>query len=185
MTIVETDKSPEVNRISYRNLNDGARQMMISVPRLRSGQTARATVTFEIKRHCIDGPESTDAYRVPSRPSRDLRHYLQPGPLTDAEDRNIVAAKDKAIAGVDGAWEQVRAIHDFVIDNVRYVERPEIKSAGIALQEKVGDCQELSSLFVAMCRAHGVPARCVWIPRHSYAEFYLEDASGRGHWFPR
>jgi hypothetical protein len=35
-----------------------------------------------------------------------------------------------------------------------------------------------------MCRAHGVPARCVWIPRHSYAEFYLEDASGRGHWYP-
>ena len=29
-----------------------------------------------------------------------------------------------------------------------------------------------------------MPARCVWIPRHSYVEFYLEDASGQGHWFP-
>ena len=182
--VVEEEKTPNVSKLSYRNLEDGARQMMIHVPRLRSGETARATVTYEVTRHGLVGPAATDAFRVPQRLPRELRHYLQPGPLTNTKDPNIIAAKDKAIDGVDGAWNQVRAIHDWVLDNVRYQERPEIKTAGIALQEKVGDCQELSSLFVAMCRAHGVPARCVWIPRHSYAEFYLEDASGRGYWFP-
>ena len=182
--IVEEEKTPQVGRVTYRNLEDGARQMMISVPKLRRGETARATVTYEVRRHGLVGPEATDEFRIPQRPGRDLRHYLQSGPLTNAKDASIIAAKDKAIDSVEGAWNQVRAIHDWVLDNVRYQERPEIKTAGIALQEGMGDCQELSSLFVAMCRAHGVPARCVWIPRHSYAEFYLEDANGRGHWFP-
>ena len=28
------------------------------------------------------------------------------------------------------------------------------------------------------------PARAVWIPGHTYPEFYLEDENGKGHWFP-
>ena len=47
-----------------------------------------------------------------------------------------------------------------------------------------GDCEELTSLFVAMCRANGIPARSVWIPGHCYPEFYLEDDEGAGHWIP-
>ena len=182
--VVEEEKTTNVARVTYRNLEDGARQMMITVPKLRRGETARATVTYEVTRHGLVGPETTDTFHIPLRPDRDLRHYLQSGPLTNAKDASIIAAKDKAIAGVEGAWNEVHAIHGWVLDNVRYQERDLIKPAHLALAEGVGDCQELSSLFVAMCRAHGVPARCVWIPRHSYAEFYLEDASGRGHWFP-
>ncbi len=182
--MVDEEKTANVQKIAYRALGEGARQMMIQVPRLRGGETARATVTFEIVRHGIVGPQETEGFRVPQRLSREMRHYLQPGPLTDAADPHIIAAKDKAIAGVDGAWQQVRAIHDYVVDNVRYEKRPENKPASVALAEQVGDCQELSALFVAMCRTHGVPARCVWILDHSYAEFYLEDAAGRGHWLP-
>ena len=29
-----------------------------------------------------------------------------------------------------------------------------------------------------------MPARTVWVPGHCYPEFYLEDAEGKGHWFP-
>jgi hypothetical protein len=35
-----------------------------------------------------------------------------------------------------------------------------------------------------MCRAQKVPARTVFLPGHCYAEFYLEDDEGQGHWFP-
>lgn len=182
--IIAEEKTAHVAKVSYRTLNNSAKQMIINVPRLRDGETARATVTFEVNRHGLEAPKSTDGLRVPRRVDRELRHYLQPGPLTEAKDTSIIAAKDKSIAAAKIAWEQVRAIHDFTIDNVRYDERDDIVSAAAALRAGAGDCQELSSLFVAMCRAHGVPARCVWIPRHSYAEFYLEDAAGRGHWFP-
>ena len=52
------------------------------------------------------------------------------------------------------------------------------------LDDGVGDCEELSSLFIAICRAAGVPARAVWIPGHTYPEFYLVDEQGEGHWYP-
>ena len=182
--LIDQQKTSNVSKISFRDLEDGARQMMIHIPRLRRGETASAVVTYEVLRFSIIGPEETDSIRRVPRFSRDLRHYLLPGPLTNAKAPNIIAAKDKAIAGVQGDWNQVRAIHGWVLDHVRYQERPQIKSASVALDEGVGDCQELSSLFVAMCRAHGVPARCVWIPGHSYAEFYMDDADGRGYWFP-
>lgn len=182
--IVDEETTREVRRISYRTLEDGAKQMLILVPRLAAGESATATVTFELLRSPIDGPKATEALKIPTRVSRDVRHYLAPGPLTPSEAKSIVAAKNAAIEGIETDWEQVRAIHDYAVDNVRYVERAEIKDAETALAEGVGDCQELSSLFVAMCRAHGVPARCVWIPGHSYAEFYLEDAAGGGHWYP-
>ena len=52
------------------------------------------------------------------------------------------------------------------------------------LTEGRGDCEEMTSLFVALCRNARVPARMVWIPDHCYPEFYLEDADGEGFWFP-
>ncbi len=29
-----------------------------------------------------------------------------------------------------------------------------------------------------------IPAKAVWIPGHTYPEFYLEEKKGQGHWFP-
>jgi hypothetical protein len=53
-----------------------------------------------------------------------------------------------------------------------------------AINGRVGDCEEYASVFVALCRASGIPARLVWIPNHNWAEFYLTDAAGKGHWIP-
>ena len=59
-----------------------------------------------------------------------------------------------------------------------------IKGALAALKDGTGDCEELTSLFIAICRAADVPARTVWVPGHCYPEFYLLDEKGEGHWFP-
>ena len=53
-----------------------------------------------------------------------------------------------------------------------------------ALVNRVGDCAEMSAIFVALCRAAGIPARLVWVPNHNWAEFYLTDKDGQGHWIP-
>ena len=42
----------------------------------------------------------------------------------------------------------------------------------------------MSAIFVALCRAAGIPARLVWVPNHNWAEFYLTDKDGQGHWIP-
>src|SRR6187397_2843637 len=39
-------------------------------------------------------------------------------------------------------------------------------------------------LFIALCRANKIPARMVWVEGHAYPEFYLEEADGKGFWYP-
>src|SRR5262249_39656437 len=51
-------------------------------------------------------------------------------------------------------------------------------------EEGTGDCEDISSLFIAMCRASEIPARTVWVPGHCFPEFYLEDKQGNGYWIP-
>ena len=80
-------------------------------------------------------------------------------------------------------WQRVEAIYDFVQDHVEYVEGPD-KSAVKTLADASGDCQNISALFVALCRTAGVPARIVWVHDHSYAEFCLVDPEDKSHWFP-
>jgi transglutaminase-like putative cysteine protease len=60
----------------------------------------------------------------------------------------------------------------------------DMKGAARALHDKEGDSDDLTSLFVAMCRAQKIPARTVFVVKHCYAEFYLEDDQGKGLWFP-
>ena len=77
----------------------------------------------------------------------------------------------------------MEAIYDWVRDNVEYKNGP-LKGALAALRDGNGDCEELTSLFIALCRASDVPARTVWVQGHCYPEFYLVDGKGKGHWFP-
>ena len=83
----------------------------------------------------------------------------------------------------DSAWRRVELAYDYVRDKVEYVEG-DLKNASQALRDGNGDCEEMTSLFVAICRNLDVPARVVWIPDHCYPEFYLEDAEGNGIWYP-
>jgi hypothetical protein len=68
--------------------------------------------------------------------------------------------------------------------NVKYEFAEQIKPAVEALNDGQGDCEELSSLVIALSRADKIPARSVWVPGHCYPEFYLVDPDGKGHWFP-
>jgi len=80
-------------------------------------------------------------------------------------------------------WQRVEAIYDYVQDTIKYVEGPD-KSALATLKAGQGDCQNISALFVALCRTQKIPARIVWVHQHNYPEFCLADAQGKLHWFP-
>lgn len=80
-------------------------------------------------------------------------------------------------------WQRVEAIYDHVQEAISYVEGPD-KSALATLKDGEGDCQNISALFVALCRTCKIPARIVWVHEHNYPEFCLADAEGGLHWFP-
>jgi len=180
--IVEQDASPRT-KVSYRVIDGAVKQMVVSIPKLPDGDQARAVVTFEIEKSWIDEPESTAGLRLP-KPSRELAKFLAPSPYIESNDARI---KRVALENADEdaePWQQAHELFAWVRSNVKYKFAEAIKPAVDALSDGEGDCEELSSLFIALCRAKKIPARAVWIPGHTYPEFYLEDAEGRGHWYP-
>ena len=182
--LVEKDLSPQVKKLEMRTLNNGVRQMVVLIPMLRANETAHALLTFEVTKHSLLPPEDTTIFRE-AKITRDLRPFLTPSPLIESRHNKIINTAKEVIKDVDpnDVWAKVETIYDWVRDNVEYKNGP-IKGALAALNDGDGDCEELTSLFIAMCRASKIPARTVWVPGHCYPEFYVVDETGQGHWLP-
>ncbi len=184
VTVLREEVTPQVRSVKYDVLEKSAKRMVVEIPQLSAGEDAWALLTLEIVKRDIVAPESTERLHVPSPPARDLRIWLRPSPYIESDDRVIGESARAVVAGKESAWAQAEAIFDWVRAKVQYRFDPQIKGARQALDDGFGDCEELTSLFVAMCRVVGIPARCVWVPGHCYPEFYLEDDQGQGHWYP-
>jgi transglutaminase-like putative cysteine protease len=190
VSIVKEEISPGVN-VSYRMIGGGVKVMDIRAGYLTQGRDLKAVVTFEVRRRKILAPENTDDFVMPNLKKLPIgmQAYLHPSPLIESRDPKIRKQAKELVGQEDKAWAKVKAIYDWVRGHVKYQNGP-LKGALAALKDRTGDCEEIASLFIAMCRAADIPARTVWIPGqtekmdHCYMEFYLEDKKGTGHWFP-
>jgi transglutaminase-like putative cysteine protease len=182
--IVDEEVAPGV-KVGYRVVDGMAKVMEVRIASLPAGEEAKAIVTFEVRRRPILPPDETDSYVLPDlkKLDRQIRVFLAPSPKIESRDRKIRALAKEIGAEKPKAWKKVEAIYDWVRDHVEYKNGP-LKGALAALRDRTGDCEELTSLFVALCRASDVPARTVWVQGHCYPEFYLMDAKGKGRWFP-
>lgn len=180
--VVGEDVSPGVRGPVYRTLGGGVRQMIVEIPELAPGGQARAVVTFEVERAALVPPEQTAGLRIPQKPARELREFLGPSPYIESRHPRIVKLAKEAAGDLEG-WQQVEALYDTARAKVEY-RNGELKGAARALADGWGDCEELTSLFIALARAQGIPARMVWVEGHCYPEFHLVDDAGGGWWFP-
>jgi transglutaminase-like putative cysteine protease len=184
VTILDEDLSPSIHKVSYRTIDGGAKQMVVTMPELRSGEEAHAYVTFEFTRYSLLPPEDTTIYKEAPKDKipKEAVGFLSPSPYIESTNSKIIQFAKEITEGKSD-WDKVEAIYDAVREKVEYKNGP-LKGALKALTEGTGDCEELTSLFIAACRATGIPARSVWVPEHCYPEFYLLDDEGNGHWFP-
>ena len=181
--MVKEDVSEWVRKVTYRDVGGTVKQMVVNVPEIPAGQQMRCVTTFEIVRRVIIAPDETEQFVIPKKPDRIAKLCLLPSTKIESRDPKIVKLAKEITAEKETAWEKVEAIYDWVREHVKYQPGP-LKGAMAALKDETGDCEELSSLFIAMCRSINVPARTVWVPGHCYPEFYLEDGEGKGQWFP-
>lgn len=180
--IIAEDTSPDVRSLRYRMLPGGVKQMVVEIPDLPAGETARAVVTFSLDRAAIVAPADTTSLRAPEKPDRALRAYLGPSPYIETRHPKIMKLAKTVGEDLEG-WRKVEALYDAVREKVEY-RNGDLKGAARALADGWGDCEELTCLFIALCRVEGIPARTVWVEGHCYPEFYLVDGTGAGHWFP-
>ncbi|WP_231756680.1 transglutaminase domain-containing protein [Lignipirellula cremea] len=180
---LQTDHPASVQRAGTRDLPGGSQQIVLSIPLMKAGEVAEVANTYRVQRRPIEPPADTSRLQRPPRPVGELRQYLGASPgIQTANTRFRKTAEEIAAGEVEG-WALVKKTFDWVRANMKYVGG-ELRGALWAAEHGQGDCEEYTSLFIALSRANGVPARAVWVPGHCYAEFYLEDASGRGWWFP-
>lgn len=104
-------------------------------------------------------------------------------------DGKIGKLAAKIVKGKSGTLQRARAVYDWVVTNVR--RDPTVKGCGLGIVERTltsrgGKCADISTVFVALARASGVPARDVFGLRlgkkdkqditdgyNCWAEFYL------------
>ena len=162
-----------------------ARQLVMDIAGLGPNNQLDLLVNVEIEKSFINAPADTSVFVIPKKTGSELRFFVGRGsPYIDHELGEVKrVAKQIAADNPENAWAHVERLYDWVRENVEYRNGP-IRHMKDTLKDKKGDCEEMTGLFVALCRASNIPARCVWIPEHCYPEFYLEDPQGEGHWFP-
>ena len=118
--------------------------------------------------------------------------YLEPTKTIDSLNQAIIRQATELAEGEDDAFKVVFNLASWVESNVRYdlntLTETASQKASWVLQNKQGVCDEMTSLFVAMARSVGIPARFVkgisyttselfdenWLP-HGWAEVYFPD----------
>lgn len=123
---------------------------------------------------------------------KDYRRYLQATTTIDSNNPQIIAKASELTEGEDDLFKVTFNLAEWVEKNVNYeldsLTASASQKASWVLQNKRGVCDEMTSLFVAMCRSLGIPARFVsgvsyttsdlfseqWQP-HGWAEVYFPE----------
>lgn len=151
--------------------------------RLPTGQTLEAERVYEIQRFQIVTTLNPKKVTRPLGKPRDIRPYLSSTPGIPTADRDLQKLAEELGGREKSPWQFTQAAADWVRTNVTYQQGP-YRGAEFAYTQRLGDCEDLSALFIALCRIAEIPARTVWVEGHAYPEFYVEDAAKQGHWIP-
>lgn len=181
--LVEEDFSTTVRGGKFREIDGRVKQFTANIPSLRPGQTAKAMMTFDVTVHSVLAPEDTSIFVIPRRVPREVKISLGASEGINHRYSKIRKQVDEIVGQEENAWKQVELLYDWVRKNI-LLNREKPEGAVAAFRAGEGCAEDAVSLFIAFCRAHDVPARFVWVEGHQYAEFYLEDDEGVGHWFP-
>ncbi|MGB9713590.1 MAG: transglutaminase-like domain-containing protein [Candidatus Bathyarchaeales archaeon] len=112
--------------------------------------------------------------------------YTQPETLIESDSQEMNSTAQNIVGNESNIHEKVYKIYNFVVRHLKYQVQEEEMGALWALNNGVGDCSEYSYLFVALCRAVGIPARVqagfafhsensVVEDGHMWAEYYIEN----------
>ncbi len=138
-------------------------------------------------------------FRAEARQGGETDGSLDKSPYLRLRDGLIVvtpriqALSDELASAADATWLQIRQFWDFCLDAIKQgAVHYELLDISAPLDNLIdagwGDCQLVSALFSALCRAHGIPARILggfYLYPHCPTNHYWAEAwiDGEG-WAP-
>lgn len=183
VTMFEENIPNEVGRTSYRE-TDTIRQLLATIPQIPGSQQIEFDVLFEVTVREVPYPQNTNDLLIPERPPREIRPWLSPGKNIESRTPLIRKQAESLIEPLEKPWEKVHAIYDWVTTNIEVDKSMRETGAADAIKNLKGSPEDRSYAFIALCRSVKIPARMVWADNGEYAEFYLQDATGEGNWYP-
>ncbi|MEQ1824789.1 MAG: transglutaminase-like domain-containing protein [Pirellula sp.] len=169
---------------AIRELAPGAGQLILHASNIMAGQVVKAIAHYKLtimkQYHGYARDQFPDDQVVPLA-IRNAALGESPGIQSNAGAVKKLATE--LTQGIYHPWDKAQVFVIWIQEHIHPQYQP-YTSVVAAIEKRVGDCEEMSALFVAMCRASGIPARLVWVPNHNWTEFYMSDNDGQGHWIP-
>ncbi len=164
---------------------EGNRWTHFSVKRMEAKESRLLSYSAEVEMKPLIVPQRISKIAKTNPYERKfLQNYLKPEPHIESDHPKIVEMASK-ISNSNPLTFAKRAAKQ-VQKTVKYEIQPGEFGAAFAIEKRKGDCTEFAALFVALCRAAGIPARTNvgfalaqrW-ERHATAEFLVQ-----GRWIP-
>ncbi len=115
---------------------------------------------------------------------KELVVYTMPSATIDSDDDDIIRLASEIAEGEDDLYEAVFKVADWTKNNINYnlstLTADVSQKASWVLQNKKGVCDELTSLFIAMLRSLGIPARFVSGISYTNSELFTEKWGPHG-----
>jgi len=186
--------SPDPIRTWYDD--SGNLRARFSFDTILSGESAKIVISYNIMAAMPAVPDGTFGGGLGDLPPAFLA-YTEGDSYWEVDDPSIAGLASNLTAGKASALEMARSIYDFVVQNISYdlakynavmsgltVER---YGAVKTLERRMGVCEDITDLYIALCRSAGIPAVGVvgftysqdgelsQGNRHAWAEVYIPD----------
>lgn len=143
---------------------------VVQLPQSFTAQKLRVSITYMVtifQVNCSIDPSNIGIYNT------SLKEYLlytKPERYIECDDPNIIG-KAREIVGLESnVYHAVYKLFMWVYKNIKYEYEHEVRGALLTLLRGSGACDEHAYLLTALCRAVGIPSRCV----NGYG-FHLND----------
>jgi transglutaminase-like putative cysteine protease len=173
-------------KASEQILKGQAALIKFHVPQIPKGGSVFVERLYEITRYRTKFSLSGEELKLPRGVPAELKDQVAgAAPGVEIKNPKMIELADQLRRSAEDAspWETIKTFWSWTRDNVKF-ENGDFRGALYAIENRCGDCEEMSALFVGFCRLSGIPARSVWVEGHDYPEFYLLDKQGKGHWIP-
>ncbi|MBW2977129.1 transglutaminase-like domain-containing protein [Candidatus Woesearchaeota archaeon] len=114
----------------------------------------------------------------------ELKQFTEPREVIDSDDEDIVGFASEIAQGEDDLYEVVHKIAEWTKSSIEYdlstLTEEVSQKASWVLDNKRGVCDELTSLFVAMLRSVGIPAKVVSGIAYTNSSLFAENWGSHG-----
>jgi len=193
-TVTQLTITPEPLSLWYDDSNNSRARFKFDT--ILPGETVKIVIKYNIKTAIPTVPSSTYMGGIDDVPSEFIP-YTEGDEYWEISDPSISGLAADLTEGSDSVLEMARSIFDFVVQNISYdyakydavMMGMDIERYGAAqtLELGRGVCEDITDLYIALCRSAGIPTvevvgviysedgRQYQGDRHAWAEVFVPD----------